>query len=63
MKLTSVSSSVMQLCMIRSVSILCWYRFPMNWMLPRALRRACNTVEAQEAVHRIARYIIVGDAR
>ena len=37
----------MQPCMIFSVSILCWYRLPMNWMLPSALRRACKTEHAQ----------------
>ena len=47
---TSVSSSVMHPCMIFSVSILCWYKFPMNWMFPRALRRPCNASEAQETL-------------
>ena len=51
---TSVSSSVMQPCMIFSVSILCWYRFPMNWILPRALRRPCTTSEAQQCLMRSA---------
>ena len=39
----------MQPCMIFSVSILFWYRFPMNWMLPSALLRAC-TAEGRDCL-------------
>ena len=53
----------MQLCIILSVSILCWYKLPMNWMLPSALRRACNGMEFQEAIHELASVCEIGNRK